>query len=99
MLQIYCICSIKILNILEVVEKNENFKITKSELIFINWIYSEGKKETTVPLLDNWIYSGILNRVPQLIETAEQSQQKIKTYQNKASKTFRKKFFSLFTLD
>ena len=39
-----------------------------------------------MPLLDHlWIYSGILNRIPQLIETAEQSQQKIKTYQNKVT--------------
>ena len=45
---------------------------------------AEWAAATTVPLLDQlWIYSGILSRVPQLIETAEQTSQKIKTNYSK----------------
>ena len=44
----------------------------------------EWATSTTVPLLDQlWIYSGILSRVPQLVEVSEQSQQKIKNNANK----------------
>ena len=46
----------------------------------------EWATSTTVPLLDQlWIYSGILSRVPQLVEVSEQSQQKIKNNANKVS--------------
>lgn len=44
----------------------------------------EWATQTTVPLLDQlWIYSGILSRVPQLVEVSEQSHQKIKNNANK----------------
>ena len=49
----------------------------------------EWATSTTVPLLDQlWIYSGILSRVPQLVEVSEQSQQKIKNNANKVINPF-----------
>ena len=49
----------------------------------------EWATSTTVPLLDQlWIYSGILSRVPQLVEVSEQSQQKIKNNANKVINSY-----------